>query len=47
MHVHKKYNKLSMEENGKAVTIETDEEEEDLQALIATTEEEEEVEEGI
>ena len=41
------HNKLSMEEKGKAVTIETDEEEEDLQALIATAKEEEDVEEDI
>lgn len=36
-----------MEEKWKVVTIETDEEEEDLQALIATGEEEEDVEEDI
>jgi len=36
-----------MEEKGKAITIETDEEEEDLQALIAATEEEEDVEKEI
>ena len=35
------HNKLSMEEKGKVVTIETDEEEEDLQALVSTMEEEE------
>lgn len=31
------HRKLSMEDEGKAVTIETNEEEEDLQALIAIT----------
>lgn len=34
------HNKLSMAEKGKAVIIEIDEEEEDLQALIAVEEEE-------
>ena len=49
MHVPQEFmhSKLSMEEKGKVVTIETDEEEEDLQALIATVEEEEYVEEDI
>lgn len=42
-----RYNKLSMEEKGKEISIETDEEEEDLQALITAVEEEEEVEEDI
>ena len=42
-----RHNKLSMEEKGKAVTIETNEEEEDLKALIAATEEEEDMEEDI
>jgi len=42
-----RYNKLSIEEKGKAVMIETDEEEEDLQALIVSTEEEEDMEEDI
>lgn len=41
------FGKLSMEENGKVVTTETDEEEEDLQALIAKVEEEEDVEADI
>ena len=41
------HNKLSMEEKAKAVTIETDEEEEDLQTLITTAKEEEDVEEDI
>jgi len=36
-----------MEEKGKAITIEIDEEEEELQALIATIEEEEDMEEDI
>ena len=35
-----RHRKLSMEEKGKAITIETDEEEEDSQALIAVVEEE-------
>lgn len=39
--------KISMEEKGKAVTIETDKEEEDLQALTAAIEEEEDMEEDI
>jgi len=38
---------LLMEEKGKEVTIETNEEEEDLQTLIAAIEEEEDVEEDI
>ena len=42
-----RHRKLSMEEKGKAVTIETDEEEKDLQALITAMKEEEEVEEDI
>ena len=33
------FDKLSMEEKGKAVTIETDDKEEDLQTLIAKVEE--------
>lgn len=41
------HSKLSMEEKGKAVTIEIDEEEEDFQTLIADVEEEEDVEEDI
>jgi len=39
-----RFNKLLMEEKGKVVTIETDEEEEDLQALIIEVEEEENME---
>lgn len=35
------FGKLSMEEKGKAITIESDEEEEDIQALIVEVEEEE------
>lgn len=42
-----RHSKLSMEEKGKVVTIETDEEEEDLQASIVATEEEEYLEEDI
>lgn len=41
------FGKLSMEENGKVVTIETYEEEEDLQALITEVEEEEDMEADI
>ena len=41
------FSKLSMEEKGKAVTIETDDEEEDLQALIDEIEIDEEMEEDI
>ena len=40
-------NKVSMEEKGKDVTIDTDEEEEDLQALIIVEEEDEGIEEDI
>lgn len=36
-----------MEKKGKAITIDTDEEEEDLQALIIIAEEEEDIEEDI
>ena len=39
--------KISMEEKGKAITIETDDEEEDLQALIDEIEEVEDMEEDI
>lgn len=42
-----RHSKLSMEEKGKVVTIETEEEEEDLQTLIATAEEEEDMEKYI
>ena len=41
------FSKLSMEEKGKALNIETYEEEEDLQALIAEVEEEEDVTQNI
>ena len=41
------FGKLSMEENGKAVTIEIDDEEKDLQALIDQIEEAEDMEEDI
>jgi len=41
------FGKLSMEEKGKAVTIETDDEEEDLQTLVDEIEVDEEMEEYI
>lgn len=41
------HKKISMEENGKEITIETNKEEEDLQTLIAGAEEEEDTEEDI
>ena len=41
------HSKLSMEEKGKVITIESDEEEEYLQALIAIAKEEEDIEDDI
>lgn len=42
-----RFGKLSMEEKGKVVTIETDDKEEDLRALVDEIEEAEDMEEDI